>query len=240
MSEPVRLSKRLAELLPCSRREAELYIEGGWVLVDGQIVEEPHFRVLAQQVALHPEATLTPLTPVTFLLHQPPDCAVEADSNAVQAMLVPAAQWPEDRSGIRVLKGHFARLTQTAPLESHASGLVVFTQDWRVLRKLTEDAHKNEHEYIVEVSGELAPDGLALLNHGLRFKGRALSPTKVSWQNETRLRFAVKHPEPGQIAHMCESVGLAVLSMKRIRIGGVAMGKLQPGQWRYMAPHEKF
>ena len=51
MSEPVRLSKRLAELIACSRREAELYIEGGWVLVDGEVVEEPQFKVLQQTAA---------------------------------------------------------------------------------------------------------------------------------------------------------------------------------------------
>ena len=39
MTEPVRLSKRVADMVPCSRREAEQYIEGGWVRVDGQVVE---------------------------------------------------------------------------------------------------------------------------------------------------------------------------------------------------------
>ncbi|MFH1494624.1 MAG: RNA-binding protein, partial [Pseudomonadota bacterium] len=68
----------------------------------------------------------------------------------------------------------------------------------------------------------------------------ALPPIKVSWQNETRLRFALKGMQPGQIVHMCKRVGLEVLSMKRIRIGRVSMGKLPPGQWRYLMPHERF
>jgi len=92
----------------------------------------------------------------------------------------------------------------------------------------------------VEVAGELLPDGLKRLNHGLKFNGRALPPIKVSWQNETRLRFALKGMQPGQIAHMCKSVGLAVVAMKRIRIGRISMAKLQPGQWRYLMPHERF
>jgi 23S rRNA pseudouridine2604 synthase len=237
MLEPVRLSKRLIELLSCSRREAELYIEGGWVLVDGQVVEEPQFKVLEQKVELHSEATLTPLAPVTLLWHAPPDVD---PASAVPALLPATAGWSGEVTAMRILKAHFARQTAAAPLQQHASGLAVFTQDWRVLRKLTEDAHKNEHEYIVEVSGTLAPTDLACLNHGLHFNGRALPPLKVSWQNETRLRFAVKNPQPGQLAHMCESVGLGVLGMKRIRIGGLSMGKLPLGQWRYMAPHEKF
>ena len=107
-------------------------------------------------------------------------------------------------------------------------------------RKLIDDAATVEQEYIVEVAGELPPDGLKLLNHGLTFNGRALPPIKVSWQNETRLRFALKGVQPGQIAHMCKSVGLQVLAMKRIRIGRVSMAKLPPGQWRYLMPHERF
>ncbi|MEQ1659472.1 MAG: S4 domain-containing protein, partial [Hylemonella sp.] len=71
MSEPVRLSKRLAALLPCSRSEAEQYIEGGWVRVNGQVVEEPHFRVLDEKIELDPEARLMELPPVTLLLHKP-------------------------------------------------------------------------------------------------------------------------------------------------------------------------
>jgi len=236
MTEPIRLSKRLAELVPCSRREAELYIQGGWVLVDGQVVEEPQFKVLGQKVELHPDACLTALEPVTLLLHLPP----ASDADAAPQLLSAASRWAEDRSGIRTLKNHFTRLSPTTPLELDASGLLVLTQDWRVLRKLTEDAAKIEQEYIVEVAGELAPHGLKRLNHGLSFKGRALPPIKVSWQNETRLRFALKNPQPGQIAYMCASVGLKVLGIKRIRIGGVPMAKLPPGQWRYLAAGEKF
>lgn len=236
MPDPIRLSKRLIELLSCSRREAELYIQGGWVLVDGQVVEEPQFKVLEQQVELHPDAALTPLAPATLLLHTLPDTDLSAPS---PALLPAGARWAGDTSGIRMLMAHHFGLTHAAHIQSGASGLAVFTQDWRVLRKLTEDAARNEHEYIVDVHGTLSPAGLALLNHGLHFNDRALPPIKVSWQNETRLRFAVKNPQPGLIAHMCESVGLELVGMKRIRIGALSMGKLPAGQWRYMTPREK-
>ncbi|AYC32130.1 RNA-binding protein [Pseudomonas cavernae] len=236
MSEPLRLSKRVIELTGCSRREAELYIEGGWVTVDGEVVDEPQFKVLEQAVALLPGATPAPLEPVTLLLHQ----AGGLKAGSVQALLGPATQWAEDQSGVRPLKGHFARLSTALPLQAQAGGLLVFTQDWRTLRKLTEDAAKLEQEYVVEVSGAIAANGLERLRRGLAFKGRELPPAKASWQNETHLRFALKNPQPGQIATMCEAVGLQVLSMKRIRIGGVPLGKVPAGQWRYLAASERF
>lgn len=245
MTEPVRLAKRLAEMLSCSRREAEQYIEGGWVSVDGVIVEEPQFRVLDQAIVLDKDASLLALAPVTLLLHKPAGHEAVPDGHAASLapLLSPATQSPDDRSGIRPLKKHFSSVELVTPLATPASGLVVLTQDWRVTRKLREDARLMEHEVVVDVSGDIKPGGLERLNrvdHGFTFKGMLLPPAKVSWQNETRLRFALKGEVPGQIAYMCESVGLKVEGMKRLRIGRVAMSQLQPGQWRYLLPHERF
>lgn len=238
MTAPVRLAKRLAEILPCLRREAELYIAGGWVMVDGLVVEEPQFMVAEQKIELHPDANLTAAEPVTILLHQPADTG--ANPSAALQLIRAETRVENDPSGIRILKQHFLRLTQHIPLERNASGMAIFTQDWRAARKLSDDAATLEQEYIVEVAGDLPAEGLKLLRHGLAYNGRALPPAKVSWQNETRLRFALKGAQPGQIAHMCKSVGLEVRAMKRIRIGRVSMGKLPLGQWGYLLPQERF
>lgn len=249
MTEPVRLAKRLAQMLACSRREAEQYIEGGWVRVDGVVVEEPQFRVLAQTIELDPDASLLALAPVTLLLHKPDgyeaglDAGPARPATPASQLLLAANQFKDDRSGIRPLRKHFSAQTLATPLATLASGLVVFTQDWRVARKLSEDASVMEHEVIVEVTGALAPEGLQRLNrieHGFTFDGVLLPPAKVSWQNETRLRFALKGERPGQIAYMCESVGLSVQAMKRLRVGRVPMSSLPTGQWRYLLPHERF
>ncbi len=233
MNEPIRLAKRLAEMLPCSRREAEQYIEGGWVKVDGVVVEEPQFRVLHQSIALSKDASLLAPTAVTLLLHKPAGC--EAD-------LQQATHSPDDRSGIKPLKKHLAAELVT-PLSLPASGLVVFTDGWRVSRKLREDVATLEHEVVVEVAGSIQPGGLERLNrmdHGFTFNGKLLPPAKVSWQSEARLRFALKGEQPGQIAYFCESVGLSVMSMKRLRLGRVALSGLAVGQWRYLLPTERF
>ena len=67
-----------------------------------------------------------------------------------------------------------------------------------------------------------------------------LPPCKVSWQNETRLRFAIKAVQGGQLRAMCEQVGLEVVSIRRLRIGRISLGKLPVGQWRYLAAGERF
>ena len=251
MTEPVRLAKRLAEMLACSRRDAEQYIEGGWVSVDGEVVEEPQFRVQHQVIVLSPEASLLVLTPVTLLLHKPagyeaiggPGEGNTANGKAAAQLLTAANRSPADRSGIRPLKKHFTASELVTPLVTAASGLVVFTGDWRVARKLREDARLLEHEVLIEVSGAIKPGGLERLNridHGFTFKGVLLPPAKVSWQSEARLRFALKGEVPGQIAYLCESVGLKIEAMKRLRVGCISLSQLLPGHWRYLMPFERF
>ena len=254
----IRLAKRVAEQLSCSRSTAEQFIEGGFVSVDGQIEEAPGARVRPDQtVAVAPDASLLELTPVTLLLHKPAgfeaglgvpgaptgQAAHASRSQGAQqalTLLSAASHLPEDASGIRVLQRHFKQLECFTPLPTEASGLVVYTQDKRIARKLAEDIESLEQECIVEVKGDIAPNGLQRLCHGLTFTGRPLPPIKVSWQNETKLRFALKGIRPGQIPAMCEAVGLTVVGLKRIRIGRVPLAKVPEGQWRYLQPWEKF
>lgn len=240
MTDPIRLAKRVAELRACSRREAEQLISGGWVRVNGVVVEEPQARVADERIEIDPKADISQAEPVTLLLHKPPGYHAIQGSQPAAQLLLAANRWAEDESGVTPLKKHFTQLTACVPLELDASGLVVFTQDWHVSRKLSEDATMIEHEMIVEVSGEMIPHALKRMNLGIPFNGRTPTAIKVSWQNETRLRVALKGAQIGQIAHLCEAVGLQVVSMKRIRLGGVSLGKVPPGQWRYLRMDERF
>ena len=240
MTESIRLAKRVAELRGCSRREAEQYITGGWVRVDGVVIEEPQFRVTNQVIDIDPGADPSQAEPVTLLLHKPPGHDSIDGKQAALQLLTADSFWADDLSGIRPLKKHFTQLTPCVPLETNAGGLIVFTQDWRIARKLTEDAATLEHEVIVEVAGDLAPQGLKRLNQGIPYQGRTPPAVKVSWQSETRLRVALKGAQLGQIAHMCGAVGLQIVSMKRIRLGRVPLGKLPAGKWRYLLADERF
>ncbi|MBD9367140.1 rRNA pseudouridine synthase [Xanthomonas sp. XNM01] len=241
MSDPVRLAHRVAELFNASRAEAEQFIRNGWVTVDGQVIEAPQHRVTTERVELDAEARLEKVEPATLLLHKPAGVAMDA----AVALATADSRWSDDTSEIRPLQRHFHRLTPLVPLDTDASGLIVLSQDGRVWRRLTEDAALIEHEYVVEVSGELAPYGMHKLAHGLVVDGRALPPCKVSWQNETRLRFAIKDVAEGQLRSMCAQVGLQVVSIRRLRIGRIPLGKgpdgaMPPGAWRYLPVGEKF
>ena len=92
----------------------------------------------------------------------------------------------------------------------------------------------------LDVQSVFPPDKLALLRHGLSLDGQALQRAKIEWQNPEQLRFVLTEGKKRQIRRMCEQVGLKVVGLKRVRIGHVMLGNLPVGQWRYLAPHEKF
>lgn len=240
MTEAVRLAKRVAELKGCSRREAELLIEGGWVRVAGQVVETPQFRVRDEAVEVDAKASPTPIAPVTLVLHKPAGVRPQA----TDALLAEAARFAGDRSGLRRLQRHFSGLECVTPLEDAASGLLVFTQDGRVRRKLVEDAALLEHEVMVDVQGQVTPGQLQQLNQPPVIDGRAMLAARVSVSRQqpdlTGLRFALKGYWPGQIATMCAAAGLTVTAIRRIRIGRLPMAGLPAGQWRYLLPYERF
>ncbi|MEJ8813534.1 RNA pseudouridine synthase [Variovorax ureilyticus] len=230
--EGIRLAKRVAALAGCSRREAELLIENGAVRVDGEPSLVPQMRVLPhQRVEIEPGARPQPVVSVTLLLHKPAGMPTD---NA-HRLLVPANHHDPERAGLRFLPRHVAGQRCMTPLETGASGLIVFTQEWRIERRLQEDAAIIEHEIMVDVEGAIGPETLAHFDR---------SPARVSvgqrGEGHTGLRFAIKGPRPGQIANLCTQAGLRILSMKRIRIGRIPLAGLLPSQWRYLLPHERF
>lgn len=172
-------------------------------------------------------------------MHKPAGISLTDPADALQLIDL-AQQIEDDRSRIAFLKRHLTGMNLVTTLETEGSGLLVFTQHWQIKRKLLEDAAKVEHEYIVEVAGDISDGSLALLNHGLSWNGKPLPPIKVSRQNETRLRFAMKTPDRGLIAHMCAKVDLSIVTMRRIRIGRLPMAILPVGKWRYLLGYERF
>lgn len=239
-ADALRLSRVVAERTGCSRAQAEQYIEGGWVSVDGEVVEEPQFAVTGQTVEIDPHAVLEAAEPATILLNKPEGFDFGDGPNPAAALLVPDHHAAGDASGVRPLKRHFAHLTPLVPLDTMASGLMVFSQDGRVRRRLSEDFATIEQEFNVEVRGETGPYTLSRLSRGLSYRGRVLPPCKVSWQNEVTLRFAIKAVALGQLQDMCTQVGLEALSIRRLRIGRVGLSKMPVGQWRYLPVTERF
>lgn len=242
--EKVRLSKVMSEQGICSRREADSYIERGWVLVDGQPVTELGSKIYPnQKITLNKAAQSQQARRVTILLHKPIGYVsgqAEQGYKPASVLVVPANHYSGDTSGIRFSPVHLKGLAPAGRLDIDSQGLLVLTQDGRTAKLLIGDDSAIDKEYLVRVSGRLSENGLALLNHGLSLDGQKLKPAKVSWQNQDQLRFILREGKKRQIRRMCELVGLKVVGLKRVRIGKVMLGDLPSGQWRYLREDERF
>ena len=228
----------------CSRREADSYIERGWVLVDGVRGTERGSRAFPnQKITLAKEAQSQQDASVTILLNKPVgyvSAQAEKGYQPAITLVKPDTRFKGDRSPLRFSAVHLRGLAPAGRLDIDSTGLLVLTQDGRIAKLLIGENSGIEKEYLVRVQGKLSKEGLARLNFGLSLDGEALKPAKVSWQNEDQLRFVLREGKKRQIRRMCELVGLAVTGLKRVRIGSVVLADLPSGEWRYLRSDERF
>ncbi len=251
-----RLNKRMAELGLCSRREADAWIEQGWVRVNGQVAGMGMQVTPADRITVEKAAEAHQQQQVTILLHKPMGyvSGQAEDGHQPAVTLIQARNhWKGDPSRTRFTPQQLRGLAPAGRLDIDSVGLLVLTQDGRVARQLIGEDSDIEKEYLVRVvwqgpQGEISQDvqavfpreQLARLRHGLSLDGKAIRPAQVDWKNPEQLRFVLKEGKKRQIRRMCEQVGLKVVGLKRIRMGRVTLGQLPAGQWRYLAPHERF
>jgi 23S rRNA pseudouridine2604 synthase len=239
-----RLSKRMSEMGLCSRREADEWIENGWVKVDGAVVTTLGTRVSPHaRIDIDPAAARHQSEQVTILLNKPMGYVSGQAEDGHQPAIVlikPEHRWADDPSPTRFKASHLRGLAPAGRLDIDSTGLLVFTQDGRLAKHLIGRDSAVEKEYLVRVEGALSDAGMKLLQHGLELDGVKLKPARVSWQNEHQLRFVLREGRKRQIRRMCELVGLVVTGLKRVRSGSVPLGALPVGQWRYLRRDEKF
>ena len=244
-----RLAKLLAARQGCSRRDAELLIAGGWVSVDGQVVEEPQARVRpGQLLAVAPGAHAEPLPPATLVWHKPAGVAIpqmEALPDALaRAWFTAERRHAADISGRLLLRALLNRLVPVSRLHDESSGLMVFTQNPGVARRITDRQSPLEQEWLADVTDaptdpELREAALRSIGKPLYFDGRELPRLKASWQSDRRLRMAFKHDMPAEPGHRIARAGLVAV-LHRQRVGRIGLDGMAAGQWRCLGPADRF
>ncbi len=240
----IRISKLMADRGLCSRREADRYIERGWVRYDGGQVAELGVKVAPDTtIELDPRARKSIESQLTVIVNKPVGYVSgqpEKDYKPAVTLITPAnharndkvkRRWrPQDRKG----------LAPAGRLDIDSQGLLILTQDGRVARTLVGPESNIEKEYLVRIRGEATNQVLQKLRHGLSLDGRKLKPAGIKQINPDQLQFILQEGKKRQIRRMCELVGLEVTGLKRVRIGRVRLGKLPEGQWRYLGKDERF
>ncbi|MBT3393843.1 MAG: rRNA pseudouridine synthase [Waddliaceae bacterium] len=238
----IRLSKIMASRGICSRREADEYIAKGWVVVDGTVVDVLGTKVSEDAViVLDRRASQRQKAKVTIAVNKPigyvSSPAVDKGYKDARDLITPEDQWRQ-RGDIDLKPEHLKKLAVAGRLDIDSKGLMLFTQDGTVAKKLIGDNTKLTKEYLVRVEGDLSDEGMELLRYGLELDGLKLRPAEVEWINDDQLRFVLRQGRKRQIRRMCEAVGLEVTGLKRVRVGNIMLGNLPEGMWRFVGEEE--
>ena len=238
--DKVRITKILSERKVCSRREAEKFIDEGQVFVNGVLVTEQGTKAYpTDRIEIGTSARKEQKEKVTVMLHKPLGIVSnlpEPGYREASELICKENHWEGDSSPFQKLA---SSLHVAGRLDVNSKGLLLLTQDGRVAKQIIGPDSNIEKEYIVRFEGVLNEKQLNLLRDGVLFlDGKRLKKTEVIRKDPNTLRIILIEGKKRQLRRMCEAVGIAVTSLKRVRIGRLQLGKLPPGKWRYVTSGE--
>ncbi len=242
--ELVRLSKLMADQGICSRREADLCIEKGWVKVDGLIINQLGTKVSPKaQITLLEDAYQWIKSKLTVMINKPVGyVSGQAEDNYKPAstLLTETNQVRSPGDSAPPSRLQMMSLAPAGRLDIDSWGLLILTQDGRVARSIISPDSQMKKEYLVWVDGQITAAKIAQLRYGLKLDDKSLLPAEVEHVKDNQLRFVLQEGKKRQIRRMCELVELQVTGLLRTRVGPILLGNLKPNQWRYLSRKEIF
>ena len=226
-----RLQKILAEIGITSRRKAEEMIIEGRVTVNGQVATIGMKEDLNRDhIKLNGKLLIRPEPKVYLLLNKP-------------AGVVTSLSDTEGRPTIKVfLKGVKYRVFPVGRLDYDSEGLLLLTNDGDFTHEVLHHSKKIPKTYLVKVKEVLENDEIEKLRKGIRLEDGVTAPAKIKairkTENNSWLEITIHEGKKRQIRRMLEKVGHPVLKLKRIRINGIELCKLESGKYRYLTYEE--
>ena len=222
----MRLQKFLSSAGHCSRRKGESLIEAGKVKVNGKQVttlgtkvdpETDHVSVGGKELRLEEKIIYIALNkPRGFVTtcHQPKDKIV------LDLVDIPQRVFPVGR------------------LDKDSTGLLIMTNDGRLHHQLSHPSFDHEKEYEVGVKMPVSDEDLGQMAAGMTILGSKTRPAKVKRTGPKKFVITLKEGRNRQIRRMVEAVGNQVVTLKRVRIAGLMLGRLKSGTWRFLTEKE--
>ncbi|MEI7932315.1 MAG: pseudouridine synthase [Alphaproteobacteria bacterium] len=240
LPDPQRVNKWLAQSGVCSRREAEALIGQGLVSIDGEVVTDAGRKITSGQTLTLADAATTALADsISIVLHKPVGIvSAQPEKGEIPAvrLLTPEALWgPVGMAAPRKDES----LPALGRLDKDSRGFLILSNDGVLAKALIGPESALDKEYRVFVIGEVTPEKIALLRHGLELDGRKLRPAEVDLIADRRMRIVLREGRNRQIRRMCELVELKVVDLFRVRIGPLQLGEMPEGRWRPVTPIER-
>lgn len=226
--ETIRLNKYLSEQGVCSRREADRLIEAGKVTVDGEIAAMGQ-RVTGEETIFCNEKRVSgkKAKPVLLLVNKPKGVVCTTSDRDRAMNVVELIQYP-------------ARVYPVGRLDKDSEGLLLMTNQGELANAIIHAGNLHEKEYLVTVDRPFSVSFLKKMREGveLRALGVKTRPCQVEAEGTRVFRIILTQGLNRQIRRMCEELGYQVVSLKRVRIMNLLLGRLNAGDYRRATPKE--
>lgn len=222
--EQVRINKYLSEAGFCSRREADRLIEAGKVTIDG-VKACMGDKVGAGQRVCVGGRIVENKEPFIFIALNKPAGIVCTTAKNEKANVIDFLNFKN-------------RIYPVGRLDKDSEGLLLLTNQGEWVNKIMRAGNYHEKEYIVKVNKPVTKEFLKGMRGGVPILDTVTRPCKVRYVDKTTFEIILTQGLNRQIRRMCEYFGYKVISLKRIRIMNIHLGKLKTGQWRYLTGQE--
>jgi 23S rRNA pseudouridine2605 synthase len=230
-SEDVRLNKFIANAGICSRREADVLIQSGIVEVNGKPVTELGYRIKPGDEVKYDGSLIQSEKKRYVLLNKPKDFITTMDD-------------PMGRRTVLQLINNACkeRIYPVGRLDRNTTGVLLFTNDGDLAKKLTHPRYEVKKIYHVEVDKPLDPEILKTLLTGVELDdGDFVKADKVELIAETRNREVGVEIHSGKnrvVRRMFEAIGHTVVKLDRVKFAGLTKKDLPRGTWRHLTQQE--
>lgn len=226
---PVRLNKYLANAGVASRRDADVLIQEGKVSVNGQVVTELGFKVGPKDVVKYEGKVIKPERMVYLLLNKPKDfiTTVSDPQNRRTVMSLVANACPE-------------RIYPVGRLDRNTSGLLLFTNDGDLAKKLSHPSHMVKKIYYAELNKPLKEDDLLKIQMGVELEDGLVKPDDIQVVTHDGIGVGIEiHIGKNRIVRrIFEHVGYEVVKLDRVMYAGLTKKDLPRGKWRMLTQAE--
>ncbi len=224
----VRLQLHMARCGVASRRACEALIAEGRVRVNGSVVREMGLRVLPGDRVLLDGKTLRPAgKAISVALHKPRGYICTNSDPQGRPLAIDLLR---DRYG--------GRLFSIGRLDYLSSGLILFTNDGELARKVGHPSSSIEKEYLVETKLPVPEELLARFVHGVEVDGVDYRILRYRQRSSTRVEIVLAEGKNREIRNLFTAHRIAVTRVHRLRVGIVELGHLSPGAHRALTPKE--
>lgn len=228
--EPVRLNRYLANAGVCSRREADKYIESGCVRVNGKVVSELGVKVSLSDDVRFNGQSLNPQRKVYLLLNKPKGFVTTTDD-------------PQERKTVMDLvdKACSERIYPVGRLDKETSGVLLFTNDGDLSKKLTHPSHQKKKIYHVFLDKPLSKNHLLEIAHGIELEDGLIAADSINFANEEDKREVGIEIHSGRnriVRRIFAHFGYEVKKLDRVYFAGLTKKNLPRGRWRFLTQTE--